>query len=111
VVVILEQLTGSHEVEDQCVLGIVNPGGFEVAIAVFVTTPVDDSTLDWANQVVNGEQEEKHPVWSVENIKKRVQGPKENFGEPSSTEIVDQWPIRGGGEGPVTVPQAPRLCS
>ena len=95
-VVILEQLTASQEVEDQCVPGLVNLGGFEVAVAVLVTTPVDDSTVDWAYHEVNGEQEEKHPVWSEENIKKRVQGPKENFGEPSSTEIVDQWPIRGG---------------
>ncbi len=95
-VVVLEQLTGSEKVENQCVLGFVSLGGFEVAVAVLVTTPDDYSTVDWAHQEVNGEQEVKHPVWSVENIKKRVQDPKENIGEPTSTEIVDQWPIRGG---------------
>jgi len=82
-VVILEQLTASQEVEEQRVLRIVHLGGFEVAVAVFVTTPVDNSTLDWANHVVNGQQQVKHPVWRVEQDKKPCTSSQRGYGRAS----------------------------
>jgi len=92
VVVILIQFPHHQKIHNQRIFGFVSV--VEVAIAVFVATPIDDRPVNRSHQVVYRQQQKKPEVGHELKIKTGIQNAPQDAKQPEIEEFVKALPLR-----------------
>ena len=80
VVVVLEKFSHHQEVQREAILAMVVV--VEIGIAIFMTAPVDNCSMNGAHKIMDGEQEKHPPLGGIDGIERGIAYAKGNAGDP-----------------------------
>ncbi len=90
VVIVLKQLAHQEQIKGKRIPGMI--AIVKILIPIFVATPVDRRSMDWAHQKVNGQKQVHPPGRGKKDIKNHISSRPEQAGSPAIAKAVEPAP-------------------